>query len=164
MNESSLPADEYENFDLPLDIIPELPPLLPGNPVIMPLMIPPSQPAPAPQQPVHVEQVASANSGPEDPTMDQNVKPFVKRALKSENAITGRGPKVLSSLTPVVIDDPPVGAEVDLNDPNTLSVSWKTIVEQYILRYDMVFLKLSAKAHLDSCDLGTYWWRLNPIG
>ena len=154
MNESSLPADEYENFDLPLDIIPELPPLLPENPVIMPLMIPPSKPAPAPQ-PVHVEQAASTTKDAEDPPIDQNVKPFIKRALKSENAITGRGPKVLSSLTPVVIDDPPVGAEVDINDPTTLSISWKTIVEQYILRYDMVFLKLSAKAHLDSCDLGT---------
>ena len=145
MTESSLPLDEFESFDMPLEIIM---PEMPGNPIIMSMLMP----DPSVSQVVDAEDMNVNKTDLEDKPINNKI---LQRAPKSENAITGRGPKALPALTPVVIDDAAVDQEVDINDPTTLSISWRTIVEQFVLRYDSVFLKVSAKAHLDSCDLGT---------
>lgn len=138
MTESSLPLDEFESFDMPLEIIM---PEIPGNPITMAMLM--------------LDAPASVVVDAEEANQKFKNKIITQRAQKSENAITGRGPKALPTLTPVVIEDEVVDQEVDINDPSTLSISWRTIVEQFVLRYDLVYLKVSAKAHLDSCDLGT---------
>lgn len=164
MNESSVPADDYENFEIPLEMIRTIADLpeaaeLPGHSGAMSGTVP-SASEPAPQVmhaavvDVHLNKndtnMLNKNDAGDKPIVD-GTKPGIKRALKSENAITGRGPKVLSTVTPVVFEE--TTAVVDGDE--TLPISWRTVVEQFCLRYDLVFLKMSAKAHLDSCDLGT---------